>query len=67
MTESIEQMVDDLKGKLRLVNTSVLNKDAIPEEKKDELKEIHTMVMSRKNISASEMAAITQALGDLRK
>ena len=48
MTESIEQMVDDLKGKLRLVNTSVLNKDAIPEEKREELKEIHTMVMSRK-------------------
>lgn len=67
MTESIEQMVDDLKGKLRLVNTSVLNKDAISEEKKEELKEIHTMVMSRKNISASEMSAITQALGDLRK
>lgn len=67
MTESIEQMVDDLKGKLRLVNTSVLNKDTIPEEKKEELKEIHTMVMSRKNISASEMSAITQALGDLRK
>ncbi|HCN61008.1 MULTISPECIES: DUF1128 family protein [Mammaliicoccus] len=67
MTESIEQMVDDIKGKLRLVNTSVLNKDTIPEEKKDELKEIHTMVMSRKNISASEMTAITQALGDLRK
>ncbi|KTT84600.1 DUF1128 family protein [Mammaliicoccus sciuri] len=67
MTESIEQMVDDLKGKLRLVNTSVLNKDAIPEEKKEELKEIYTMVMSRKNISASEMSAITQALGDLRK
>ena len=38
MTESIEQMVDDLKGKLRLVNTSVLNKDAIPEEKREELK-----------------------------
>ncbi|WP_239773068.1 DUF1128 family protein [Mammaliicoccus sp. I-M36] len=67
MTESIEQMLDDIKGKLRLVNTSVLNKDTIPEEKKDELKEIHTMVMSRKNISASEMTAITQALGDLRK
>ena len=38
MTETIEQMVDDLKEKLRLVNTSVLNKDAIPEEKKEELK-----------------------------
>ncbi|XXL53964.1 DUF1128 family protein [Mammaliicoccus lentus] len=25
------------------------------------------MVMSRKNISASEMSAITQALGELRK
>ncbi|MGK9045317.1 DUF1128 family protein [Mammaliicoccus vitulinus] len=67
MTESIEQMIDDLKGKLRLVNTSVLNKDSFPEDKKEELKEIHTMVMSRKNISTSEMAAITQALGDLRK
>ncbi|GGI02493.1 MULTISPECIES: DUF1128 family protein [Mammaliicoccus] len=67
MTESIEQMIDDLKGKLRLVNTSVLSKDSFPEEKKEELKEIHSMVMSRKNISTSEMAAITQALGDLRK
>ncbi|GGI42256.1 DUF1128 family protein [Mammaliicoccus stepanovicii] len=67
MTESIEQMVDDIKTKLRLVNTSVLNKDAIPEEKKEDLKDIHTMVMSRKNISASEMTAITHALGELRK
>ena len=67
MTETIEQMVDDLKEKLRIVNTSVLNKDAIPEEKKEELKDIHTMVMSRKSISASEMSAITQALGELRK
>lgn len=67
MTESIEQMVDDIKTKLRLVNTSVLNKDAIPEEKKEDLKDIHTMIMSRKNISASEMTAITHALGELRK
>lgn len=67
MTESTEQMIEDIKGKLRLVNSSVLNKDAISEEKKEELKDIHEMVMSRKNISASEMTAITQALGDLRK
>ncbi|XXL52914.1 DUF1128 family protein [Mammaliicoccus lentus] len=38
MTETIEQMVDDLKEKLRLVNTSVLNKDAIPEEKERGIK-----------------------------
>lgn len=64
---TIEQMLNDITSKLKLVNVGVMKPESIDEAKLDELKEIHEMVMSRTTFSPSEMAALTDALGSLRK
>lgn len=64
---TIEQMLTDITSKLKLVNVGVMKPESIDESKIDELKDIHEMVMNRSNFSPSEMAALTDALGKLRK
>ncbi len=62
-----EEMMNAIAGKLKLVNVGVINADSIDDSKIDELTDLYDMVMKRENISPSEMTAITEALGNLRK
>lgn len=62
-----EEMMNAIAGKLKLVNVGVINADSIDDSKIDELTDLYDMVMKRDNISPSEMTAITEALGNLRK
>ncbi|TDL98354.1 DUF1128 family protein [Macrococcus brunensis] len=60
-------MLEDIMSKLKLINKGVINAEDIDDSKEEDLKDLHTMVMKRDNVSPSEIAAITDALGQLRK
>lgn len=62
-----EQMVNEIIQKLKLVNVGVIKPESIDDSKIDELREIHDMVSKRDSFSPSEMSALTDALGQLRK
>lgn len=62
-----EQMVNEIVQKLKLVNAGVIKSESIDDNKLDELQEIHAMVTKRDSFSPSEMSALTEALGSLRK
>ncbi|RAI80032.1 DUF1128 domain-containing protein [Macrococcoides goetzii] len=62
-----EQMVNEIIQKLKLVNVGVIKPESIDDNKIDELREIHEMVTKRNSFSPSEMSALTDALGQLRK
>lgn len=62
-----EQMLNEIIQKLKLVNVGVIKPESIDDNKIDELREIHEMITKRDSFSPSEMSALTDALGQLRK
>lgn len=66
-TENIEYMVEGIKEKLRLMNFGVINADSFDEEAYEDLKDLYEMVQKKTSFSPSEMQAITEELGKLRK
>ncbi|EKU46830.1 DUF1128 family protein [Staphylococcus massiliensis] len=67
MAKNIEDMIIDIRERLNLVNQGVLDPESFSEEDKSEIEEIHSFVSSKDNFTPSEMSAITEALGQLRK
>ncbi|NNV06710.1 DUF1128 domain-containing protein [Geobacillus sp. C56-T2] len=65
--ENVEYMIDQLKQKLKMLNWEAMKPSHFSEEWYDELKEIFEMVMKRETFSPSEMQAIVEELGNLRK
>ncbi|ARA97779.1 DUF1128 domain-containing protein [Geobacillus thermodenitrificans] len=65
--ENVEYMIEQLKQKLKVMNFDVLKPSHFSEEWYDELKDIYEMVMKRETFSPSEMQAIVEELGNLRK
>ncbi|BDG34489.1 DUF1128 domain-containing protein [Parageobacillus sp. VR-IP] len=66
-TENVEYMVEKIKAKLKVLNLDAIKPSHFSEEWYDELKEIYDMVMKRETFSPSEMQAIAEELGNLRK
>ncbi|GGB10344.1 DUF1128 family protein [Macrococcus hajekii] len=62
-----EEMLTAITTKLKLINKGVINAEDIDASKQQDLQDLYDMVMKRDNISPSEIAAITDALGQLRK
>jgi uncharacterized protein YfkK (UPF0435 family) len=65
--ENVEYMVEKIKEKLKMLNFDVIKPSHFSEEWYDELKEIYDMVMRKNTFSPSEMQAIAEELGNLRK
>ena len=65
--ESLNEMIEQMKDKLRLVNSDAMKADQFPIERFDDVEELHTMVMKKGTFSVSEMDAIVSELGNLRK
>jgi uncharacterized protein YfkK (UPF0435 family) len=65
--QNIEFILDELKKKLTMVNTSVMNPEAYGLECYEDLLEFYQMIMKNNRISISEMEAIVTELGNLRK
>lgn len=65
--ENVEYMIDKIKEKLKVLNFGAIKPSHFDEEMYEELKEIYEMVMKKDNFSISEMQAIVEELGSLRK
>jgi len=65
--ENIEYMIGQITEKLRMVNTGAMRAESIDNEMYDELQEIYDMVMKKERFSPSEMQAIAEEIGRLRK
>ncbi|MBM7650220.1 uncharacterized protein YfkK (UPF0435 family) [Bacillus ectoiniformans] len=65
--ENIEYMVEKITTKLRMANVGAIRPNHFSESSYEDLKEIYEMVERKTNFSPSEMQAIAEELGNLRK
>lgn len=65
--ENIEFMVNEIVTKMKMVNIGAIKSDSMDSEMYEELHEIYEMVMKKDNFSPSEMQALAEELGRLRK
>ncbi|EIJ82129.1 hypothetical protein PB1_04305 [Bacillus methanolicus PB1] len=65
--ENIEYMIEKIKEKLKVLNFGAIKPAHFNEEMYEELKEIYEMVMKKCTFSPSEMQALAEELGSLRK
>ncbi|CAM3753452.1 DUF1128 domain-containing protein [Alkalicoccus chagannorensis] len=64
--QEIEQMIEDIKRKLQVVNGAAVKAEDYGSGQYDEIKAIHNMVMAKPSFSVNEMDAIVNELGALR-
>lgn len=65
--ENVIYMVEQIKGKLRMVNVDAMQSNQFDENQYEDLKYLYELVMKRENFSPREMEAIASELGSLRK
>ncbi|MCJ7840828.1 DUF1128 domain-containing protein [Lederbergia sp. NSJ-179] len=65
--ETIGYMVDKIVTKIKMVNTSAVQFKNMGAEEFEELKDIYEMVQRKDHFSPSEMQALAEELGRLRK
>lgn len=64
--ENVQFMIDEIKTKLKMASGSVIRPNHFNVSHYDNIKDIYDMIMSRDNISISEMEAIVTELGRIR-
>ncbi|MDW4117492.1 DUF1128 family protein [Staphylococcus saprophyticus] len=67
MAKSIEQMIEEIRDRLNLVNQSLIDPDNYISADEQEIREIHEYVTSKTSFTPSEASAIADALGQIRK
>ena len=67
MTTRNEQMIEEIREKLNLVNQSLIDPEKYKTANEEEVQEIHEYVTSKDSFTPSETAAIADALGQIRK
>ncbi|MCM3764996.1 MULTISPECIES: DUF1128 domain-containing protein [Bacillaceae] len=65
--ENVEYMIEQIKEKLKVLNLGAIKPSHFDEEMYEELKEIYEMVLRKNSFSPSEMQALVEELGSLRK
>ncbi|MBP1933929.1 DUF1128 domain-containing protein [Ammoniphilus resinae] len=65
--ENIAFIMDGIKKKLTMVNTSVMNPDSFELEVYEDLLYLYQMISKKDRFSISEMEAIVTELGSMRK
>ncbi|WP_100330373.1 DUF1128 domain-containing protein [Bacillus xiapuensis] len=65
--ENIEYMIDQITSKLRMVNVGAVKAEHFNESSYEDLKDLYEMVKRKSNFSPSEMQAIAEELGNLKK
>jgi uncharacterized protein YfkK (UPF0435 family) len=66
-TENIEFMVTAIKEKLRMVNAGAVKPEDFNEEMYEDLHDLYVMVSRKDHFSPSEMNAIIEEMGNLRR
>lgn len=65
--ENIEYMITAIQEKLHMINSSAMKADHFNAEAYDDLHDLYEMVLSKERFSPSEMQAIVEELGNMRK
>lgn len=65
--ENVEYMIEKIKEKLKVLNLGAIKPSHFDEDMYEELKEIYDMVLRKSSFSPSEMQALAEELGGLRK
>ncbi|MCA1055937.1 DUF1128 domain-containing protein [Rossellomorea aquimaris] len=65
--ENIEYMITAIKDKLKVVNAGAIKPEHFNEEMYEDLHDLYLMVEKKERFSPSEMTAIIEELGALRK
>lgn len=65
--EHVEYMIEKIVDKLKMINFDAVKPTHFNEDMYEELKEIYELVMKKSSFSPSEMQAIVEELGNLRK
>ncbi len=66
-TDNIEYMVNEISQKLKILNVGILKSSHFSEEAYEDLKDIYMLVKSKDHFSISEMQAIAEEIGNLKK
>ena len=64
---TIEEIVEQIKENLNLVNAGVINPEDFDENKKADLEDVMNFTKSRNNLSPNEREAVLQQLRELKK
>lgn len=62
-----EQMIDEIRGRLNLVNQNVIDPGKFKTANEQEIREIYDYVTSKASFTPSEASAIAEALGQIRQ
>lgn len=65
--QNMEFMLEKILGKLKLINSEVVKPDNFHEDQYDDLYALYQYIMKRTNFSPSEVQALAEELGKLRK
>ncbi|RSK26064.1 DUF1128 domain-containing protein [Bacillus sp. HMF5848] len=65
--ENVEYMIEQIKEKLKVINIGAIKPSHFDEEMYEDLYDIYNLVMNKTSFSPSEMQAIVEELGNLRK
>ncbi|MFK2826148.1 DUF1128 domain-containing protein [Bacillus sp. B190/17] len=65
--ENIEYMIEQITSKLRMVNVGAIKPEHFSEASYEDLKDIYELVNRKNTFSPSEMQAIVEELGNLKK
>ncbi|WP_223702605.1 DUF1128 domain-containing protein [Sutcliffiella deserti] len=66
-TENVVFMIEEIKGKLKVLNLGAIKPSHFDEEMYEELKDIYELVMRKPSFSPNEMQGLVEELGNLRK
>lgn len=64
--ENVDYMISEMKNRLQFVNPDVVRPESFGTAKYDDLKDIYEWVMTKSELSVSEMQAILSELKNLR-
>ncbi|MBM0341424.1 DUF1128 family protein [Staphylococcus pseudintermedius] len=67
MSKSIEEMIIEIRNRLNLVNSGLIDPENYSENDREDIEDIHAFVTSKRDFTPREMTGITEALGDIRK
>ncbi|GIO58120.1 DUF1128 domain-containing protein [Paenibacillus cellulositrophicus] len=65
--ENIEYMIEGIKTKLRMASGAAMNASAFSVDRYEDIQDVYDLVMSKDNLSISEVEALVSELGRLRK
>ena len=65
--ENVEYMIEAIKTKLKMATGAAMNASAFNTDQYEDIWDIYDLVMSKERLSISEVEAVAQELGNLRK